>query len=87
MGLIDRQRQFNADKRERKEAVADQAAAAVGACPDPQNHYTTKINKGDIDVHTGLKISLNAMYDDGYRLSHIYSHDGDTIQVFEHHFH
>lgn len=30
---------------------------------------------------------LNEMYGKGYRLAHVQEQDGNTIQVFEHHFH
>jgi hypothetical protein len=74
------------DARERGSAVQEAAAAAVGSCPDPVNHYDTEVNRGSINM-MAFKGSLAQRYRDGYRLAHIYEQDKNTVMVFEHHFH
>jgi hypothetical protein len=76
---------FN-DAKERGAATQEAAAAAVGSCPDPGNHYDTEVNRGSINM-LALKGMLTQRYRNGYRLAHIYEQDKNTVMVFEHHFH
>lgn len=79
MSLIDRA----------KEAAQQQMArpavqAAPGGCPG--SHYVTEVNKGSINMGR-WQSHLNEMHGRGYRLAQVFEQDGNTVQVFEHHFH
>lgn len=67
----------------RREASLEEAAAVVAACPDPQNHYVTEVNRGSIRMQT-WQGQLNRRFQAGYRLAHVLEQDGNTVQVFEH---
>lgn len=58
----------------------------VGVCPYPTAHYVTEVNKDSIRMGR-WQGHLNDMYARGYRLAHAFEQDGNTVQVFEHHFH
>lgn len=79
MGLRDR---MNAHA-ERQVASEEVAVESVAGCPDPRSHYKTEVNKGSINM-TMFGAGLNVQYAKGYRLAHVYSIDGNTVQVFEH---
>lgn len=55
-------------------------------CPYPQHHYATEVNKGSINMNR-WQAHLNDMYGRGYRLDQVFEQDGNTVQVFVHHFH
>lgn len=55
-------------------------------CPFPQSHYSTEVNKGSIRMQH-WQGHLNDMYGRGYVLAHVFEQDGNTVQVFVHHFH
>lgn len=67
-----------------KAATAETVAAAAGACPG--GHYVTEVNKGSIRMQT-WQSHLNDMYAKGYRLHQVLEQDGNTVQIFEHHYH
>lgn len=56
------------------------------ACPNPKGHYVTEVNKGSINMGWWQK-HLNAMYEGGYQLEHVFEQDGNTVQVYAHCFH
>jgi len=58
----------------------------LGSCPEPRFHYATEVNKGSINMRH-WQGHLNEMYSRGYRLAHVLEQDGNTVQVFEHHYH
>jgi hypothetical protein len=95
MGLLDKAREQAAAQQERSRenaaaqqavtmAAADAARAVTSACPG--NHFKTEVNRGSIRMQT-WESHLNDMYRSGYRLSHVFEQDGNTVQVFEHSFH
>jgi hypothetical protein len=88
MGFMDKEKR--SEKRAAGEEAMAQAAAAaqdaVARCPLPGTHYVTEVNKGSINM-TMWALKLNEMYSRGYRLAHTFEQDGNTVQVFEHHFH
>ncbi|MEV0155983.1 hypothetical protein AB0H57_19880 [Micromonospora sp. NPDC050686] len=55
-------------------------------CPQPGQHYHTEVNKGSIRMQTWQR-HLNDMYASGYKLAHVFEQDGNTVQVYEHHWH
>lgn len=55
-------------------------------CPDPSQHYVTRVNKDDINMRWWAK-TLNDHYTGGYRLAHVFEQHGNTVMVFEHAFH
>ena len=55
-------------------------------CIQPAQHYLTEVNKGSIRMQTWQR-HLNDMYARGYRLAHVFEQDGNTVQVYEHHWH
>ena len=55
----------------------------MSACPNPNNHYVTEVNKASINMGR-WQSSLNDMYGRGYRLAHVFEQDKNTVQVFEH---
>jgi hypothetical protein len=55
-------------------------------CPQPAQHYITEVNKGSIRMQTWQR-HLNDLYAQGYRLAHVFEQDGNTVQVYEHHWH
>ena len=80
MGFMDDVRKIN----EGKAANAQAAAEASGACGG--DHYVTDVNKGSINMRT-WQAKLNDMHKRGYRLAHVFEQDGNTVQVYEHHWH
>lgn len=80
MGFMDDVRKIN----EGKTANAQAAAAARAECGG--EHYVTDVNKGSINMRT-WQARLSEMHAKGYRLAHVFEQDGNTVQVFEHHFH
>lgn len=80
MGFRDDVRKIN----DGKAANAEAALAARGACGG--DHYVTEVNKGSINMRT-WQTHLNDMHTRGYRLGHVFEQDGNTVQVFEHHWH
>jgi hypothetical protein len=84
MGFMDKEKRAAG-----QEAMAQTAAAAQEAlarCPSPGSHYATEVNRGSINM-TMWAVSLNEWYSRGYRLAHTFEQSGNTVQVFEHHFH
>lgn len=79
MGFMDKAREAAAATRE-------EAAQATAACPAPAAHYVTEVNKGSINMPLWAG-HLSDMYKRGYRLAHVFEQSGNTVQVFEHHFH
>lgn len=61
-------------------------ATFSGPCPDPANHFLTEVNRGSLRVQT-WQAHLNDMYRRGYRMTQAFEQDGNTVQVYEHHFH
>lgn len=58
----------------------------VPNCPDPANHYVTEVNKGSINMRA-WQGHLNDRYARGWRLHQVFEQDGNTVQVFVHHWH
>jgi hypothetical protein len=52
----------------------------------PGNHYVTEVNKGSIRMQSWER-DLNDRYAKGYKLDHVFAQEGNTVQVFSHHFH
>jgi hypothetical protein len=86
MGLRDTMNRMAQEQQERQAAGREAAAAVVSACHDAGSHYLTEVNKGSIRMQA-WQSHLNDMYRQGYRLSHVFEQDGNTIQVYEHHSH
>lgn len=95
MGLMDKakeaaqqaaaSRQESAAQQTAVREQSQQAARAVtAACPG--KHYITDVNRGSINMNAWAG-KLNQMYEQGYRLAHVLEQDGNTVQVYEHHFH
>ena len=95
MGIMDKARDAKdaaiahaAQQRAESEAAEAARREAIGqigrACPG--GHYKTEVNKGSIRMQT-WESHLNDMYRQGYRLSHVFEQDGNTVQVYEHSFH
>lgn len=80
VGFRDDVRKIN----EGKVANAEAALAAQGACGG--DHYVTEVNKGSINMRS-WQAHLNDMHTRGYRLAQVFEQDGNTVQVFEHHWH
>lgn len=59
---------------------------AQGPTACPGDHYQTEVNKHDINMGRWEK-KLNARYQGGYRLAHVFEQNGNTVMVWEHHFH
>ena len=55
----------------------------MSACPDPNSHYMTEVNKGSINMGR-WQSHLNDMYGRAYRLAHVLEQDKNTVQVYEH---
>jgi hypothetical protein len=55
-------------------------------CPRPDEHYRTEVNKDSINMRAWSR-HLNDQYQRGYRLAHVFEQDGNTVQVYEHHWH
>jgi hypothetical protein len=55
-------------------------------CPSPNQHYLTEVNKASIHMQSWQR-HLNDMYARGWRLDHVFEQDGNTVQVFVHHWH
>lgn len=83
MGLRDSMNRMAAEQTERQQASLEAARQVAESCPDVMNHYDTEVNKGSINM-AAWKQSLNRRYQQGYRLAHVYSQDGNTVLVFEH---
>jgi hypothetical protein len=73
-----------AHRQEAKAVAAQQVSSVTSGCPG--NHYVTEVNKGSINMRSWAS-HLNDMYAKGYRLHQVFMQDGNTVQVFEHHFH
>jgi hypothetical protein len=58
----------------------------VPNCPDPANHYVTEVNKGSINMRAWQGHSSDR-YARGWRLHQVFEQDGNTVQVFVHHWH
>lgn len=84
MGFMDKARELAAEQQQAKEEHQAAAREVTSRCPG--SHYVTEVNKGSIRMQT-WQGRLNEMYASGYRLAHVQEQDGNTIQVFEHHFH
>jgi hypothetical protein len=88
MGFMDDVRKINEDKATQKQRQAETAVQVAeqvrSTCPG--DHYVTEVNKGSIRMQTWQK-HLNEMHQRGYRLAHVLEQDGNTVQVFEHHYH
>lgn len=91
MGLMDKAKDAAQQQLNGGRAAAAQpapgwtpAAAPAGGCTG--SHYVTDVNKGSINMGR-WQSNLNDMYAKGYRLAHVLEQDGNTVQVFEHHFH
>lgn len=82
MGFMDDVRAINARKAGNEQA----AQAAMAESPCGGEHYVTEVNKGSINMRTWQR-HLNDMHTRGYRLAHVLEQDGNTVQVFEHHWH
>jgi hypothetical protein len=82
MGFRDDVRKLNSDRAEGAQKAAD--ALASGGCSG--EHYVTEVNKGSIHMGT-WKAHLNERYTSGYRLQQVFEQDGNTVTVFEHHWH
>lgn len=86
MGLMDKAKEQRAAVEAGRQQVAELARGAVADCPMPSTHYSTEVNKGSINM-TAWQGKLNQMYQAGYKLAHVLEQDGNTVQVYEHHFH
>jgi hypothetical protein len=84
MGLLDKAKEAAAQQQAVRVQSVQAARAVVGACPG--DHYLTEVNRGSINMGR-WQSHLNDMYRDGYRLAHVLEQDGNTVQVYEHHFH
>jgi hypothetical protein len=60
------------------------SSAGPAACPG--KHYETEVNKHDINMGR-WESKLNSRYQRGYRLAHVFEQNGNTVMVWEHHFH
>jgi hypothetical protein len=67
---------------ERRGGMPDDAVT----CPRPDLHYRTRVNKGSLNVDRWAG-QLAKEYGEGYRLTHVLEQDGNTVMVFEHHWH
>lgn len=74
-----------ARSRPKGEAVSAQPNNPT-PCPHPTAHYVTQVNKGSINMSRWQE-NLNGMYARGWKLRHVFEQDGNTVQVYEHHFH
>ena len=88
MGLMDKAREAaaNAMTGQPQSPAIAAAGPTTGGCPRPADHYVTQVNKGSINMGR-WQAHLNEMYGRGYRLAHVLEQDGNTVQVYEHHFH
>jgi hypothetical protein len=59
-------------------------AARPSGCPG--RHYMTEVNKGSIRMGS-WENHLNDMWGQGYKLEHVFEQDGNTVQVYAHHYH
>lgn len=84
MGLMDKAKEAAAQQQAVRQQSQEAARGVVGACPG--DHYLTEVNRGSINMGR-WQSNLNGMYQRGYRLAHVLEQDGNTVQVFEHHFH
>ncbi len=50
--------------------------------PEPAGHYEAEVNKGSINMAAFTR-TLNDRWDRGWRLAHLYSHDDNTVMVWE----
>jgi hypothetical protein len=48
----------------------------------PAAWYHTEVNKGSVNMGR-LTNHLNESRERGYRLAHVYSHDGNSVFIFE----
>jgi hypothetical protein len=86
MGFRDKIKEQVAEQQATQEATRAAVADAASSCPAPTSHYVTEVNKGSIRMQT-WQAKLNDMYGRGYRLTQVFEQDGNTVHVFEHHFH
>lgn len=47
-----------------------------------KGHYEVVVNKKSLNA-AGVTIDLNARWDKGWRLAHVFEQDGNTVMVFE----
>ena len=66
--------------------MTQQSGTYVPPCPYPDHHIQTEVNKGSINMGR-WQAHLNDRYKQGYRLVQVFEQAGNTVQVFEHHFH
>lgn len=45
-------------------------------------HYDAEVNKGSLSI-TFFKSTLNTRWENGWKLSHIFEQDGNTVIVWE----
>lgn len=86
MGLLDKAKEARAEMERAMEESAVAAQQSVARCPNPRIHYLSEVNKGSINMAM-WQGHLNQMYSKGYRLAQSFEQDGNTVQVYEHHFH
>jgi hypothetical protein len=84
MGFMDKAKEQAAQQQAADQAGRAAAREVLANCPG--RHYVTEVNKGSIRMGT-WQGHLNEMYTKGYRLAHVLEQDGNTVQVFEHHYH
>lgn len=84
MGFMDSVREQAQAKHSTEQAAGHARAEVLQPCTG--DHVKTVVNKGSIRMQS-WESDLNKMYREGYRLAHVFSQDGNTIQVFEHHWH
>lgn len=84
MGFMDKAREQAAQQQAAGEAGLVAAQETLSKCPG--SHYVTEVNKGSLNMRT-WQGHLNDMYAKGYRLAQALEQDGNTVTVFEHHYH
>lgn len=58
------------------------AGAAADVGDGVPGHYDTEVNKGSLNMGS-FKRNLNSRWDDGWKLSHVFEQDGNTVMVWE----
>lgn len=56
------------------------------AWPQRATHYVKEINRGSIKMRVWQQ-HLNEMYGRGLKIAQVFEQDGNTVRVYEHHFH
>lgn len=86
MGFLDQAKNDMKAQAAGVEARKAVVREAVERCPAPKEHYQAEVNKNSINMDRWQQ-TMAARFQGGYRLAHVFEQNGNTVMVWEHHFH